>query len=1309
MGDLKKYIIILTLVCAIFFIFSGAVSATSPLVANFTANTTNCSAPASVQFNDTSTGNPTSWKWNFGDGNSSTLKNPVHNYIKTGNFSVSLNVTNFGGSSYLSMFNFINIYSSPLPGFNNINITTANNGSYFMQDLGSGGGLNAIHIASSTVLGPNYGQYTITSNQSGVLYVTDTGGRGYQDDIVLMIAVNGTIPDNFALNIKASGYTWIPSGFNTAPALANITYQTLSVNQTFYKNDFLYGLQNWKMAGGNTAYPIYLNEDMNDPSNNFSLLFIDLHAGPLGSNYPPGNSALTDYGAVKISYVFQNLESIAAFNVYAWNANTTHGAGMGWTNSILPGQTGGPSGYEVIGSKKPTAMFTSDVQSGVVPLTVHFTDESTQSPSSWYWDFGDGTNSTDQNPTHTYTEANNYLVTLKVDNAYDTDTTTGNIAVGNLDVTANLPSGSYNFTQFVNITSVDNLCPNPNIYYTTDGTDPTTNSQLYTGTILLSEEGKTVLKFFAVDASGNISNIVTMNYTIDKTAPTANTKPSGNTYNSKQNVSITASDNLDPNLTIYYTLDGTDPSNSKTRVKYSGPITITTTTRLRYVAVDNASNWSQIYDENYIMKFTNAPAPSADLSSGLYTSDQVVTLTATDQIDPKPKIYYTLNGSNPTTKSTLYSWPISINTIGTTILKFIAVNNAGLVSNVTTYTYTLYKQGAGGTWNSTIIGNSGIYNSIAIDKSGNPHIVYYQISSTTDSYPELIYAYKDSKGWHKELVDSSQSGSGYYVSMALNSSNNPYLVYGHVFDVNSTDELKFAYRNSTGWHISVLTQNSYISYINLILYNDQPRISFYNDSANNGLGELQYMYKEGSKWFLENVTTKPSGGRWNSLALDADGNPRISYYDIYSGPVQGSLRYAERASNGTWKITTVDGNMADPVNVGIWNSIAIDSDGNPHISYNVNSGGGGGSLKYTYYDGIQWITTTISNLKSSCSKIVLTKSNSPIIVYEDVTTGNFKYAYLEGTKWIINNVDTIDGVGQWISITLNGSGIPYVSYSTANSKIKYAFLIPFTVNATPSGGTFNTTKSIAIKSTPGTTVYYTKDGSDPRTSHTKIKYTGVISINSTTTLKFSAVDSALNWSSITTSTYVINLPPTAAAGTKGGYYNTSKSIKLSMNQPGIIYYTINGSTPTASSKKYTSPITITGTTTLKFIAINKLGQKSIIYKETYKIDKVAPVIILTNPKNGSTGISRKGTVIIKFSENIAPTVNWSKIYIKNLKTGKLETISRTANNNTVYLKMSKSKNSNNWYIVYIPSSSVKDASGNKLKKGYTFKFKTGTK
>jgi len=64
----------------------------------------------------------------------------------------------------------------------------------------------------------------------------------------------------------------------------------------------------------------------------------------------------------------------------------------------------------------PQASFTSNVGSGYTPLDVVFTDTSTGTPTSWYWDFGDGATSTAQNPMHIYDEAGRYTVKLTVTN-----------------------------------------------------------------------------------------------------------------------------------------------------------------------------------------------------------------------------------------------------------------------------------------------------------------------------------------------------------------------------------------------------------------------------------------------------------------------------------------------------------------------------------------------------------------------------------------------------------------------------------------------------------------------------------------------------------------------------------------------------------------------------------------------------------------------------------------------------------------------------------------------------------------------------
>ncbi|MDD4250475.1 MAG: PGF-pre-PGF domain-containing protein, partial [Methanosarcina sp.] len=67
-------------------------------VASFTSDCTTGNAPLTVQFNDTSTGSPTSWNWDFGDEGTSTEKNPPHTYLSAGYYTVNLTVKNSNGT-----------------------------------------------------------------------------------------------------------------------------------------------------------------------------------------------------------------------------------------------------------------------------------------------------------------------------------------------------------------------------------------------------------------------------------------------------------------------------------------------------------------------------------------------------------------------------------------------------------------------------------------------------------------------------------------------------------------------------------------------------------------------------------------------------------------------------------------------------------------------------------------------------------------------------------------------------------------------------------------------------------------------------------------------------------------------------------------------------------------------------------------------------------------------------------------------------------------------------------------------------------
>ncbi|UBM63513.1 PKD domain-containing protein [Candidatus Sulfidibacterium hydrothermale] len=83
----------------------------------------------------------------------------------------------------------------------------------------------------------------------------------------------------------------------------------------------------------------------------------------------------------------------------------------------------------------PVANFTASTTSGKVPLTVTFTDHSSNTPVFWHWDFGDGYTSTLQNPTHTYVYAGTYRVTLTVTNSYGSGAIkTDSIVVGDIPI-----------------------------------------------------------------------------------------------------------------------------------------------------------------------------------------------------------------------------------------------------------------------------------------------------------------------------------------------------------------------------------------------------------------------------------------------------------------------------------------------------------------------------------------------------------------------------------------------------------------------------------------------------------------------------------------------------------------------------------------------------------------------------------------------------------------------------------------------------------------------------------------------------------
>jgi hypothetical protein len=242
---------------------------------------------------------------------------------------------------------------SVLPGNYHINLAMANGGERYLK-FDSGGGLNAFHISGDP--SQYYGSSIASDSQSGVFYITDTGGRGSDDDGILLLAVKGDVPDDFKVHIRTSGYTWTPSP--VANQLPNeTTYVDGTIDSTFTKSDFTYGPQNWRPAGP-MNYPIYDGQDMGDASQQFHLMFIDTHTGVIGMNGVNSSAPpLTDHGAIKVEYSFEHLTTFAAFDAYAWVLNSNQGMGISWTNRL---SDSGSSGFTVkVPEPTPTTLPTT--------------------------------------------------------------------------------------------------------------------------------------------------------------------------------------------------------------------------------------------------------------------------------------------------------------------------------------------------------------------------------------------------------------------------------------------------------------------------------------------------------------------------------------------------------------------------------------------------------------------------------------------------------------------------------------------------------------------------------------------------------------------------------------------------------------------------------------------------------------------------------------------------------------------------------------------------------------------------------------
>ncbi|MGD0861068.1 MAG: chitobiase/beta-hexosaminidase C-terminal domain-containing protein, partial [Terracidiphilus sp.] len=234
-------------------------------------------------------------------------------------------------------------------------------------------------------------------------------------------------------------------------------------------------------------------------------------------------------------------------------------------------------------------------------------------------------------------------------------------------------AGTYTTSQSVTISDATS---GTTIYYTTNGTTPTTSSSKYTGAITVS--ATETLEAIAVETGYTNSAVGSAAYIIAPVLPTATFSPAAGTYTTSQSVTISDST---AGTTIYYTTNGTTPTTSSTL--YTGPITVSATESLEALAVETGYTNSAVATAAY----TIAPqvlAPTFSPAAGAYAASQSVTIS---DATSGATIYYTTNGTTPTTSSNVYSGPITVS--ATETLEAIAVETGYTNSAVATAAYTI--------------------------------------------------------------------------------------------------------------------------------------------------------------------------------------------------------------------------------------------------------------------------------------------------------------------------------------------------------------------------------------------------------------------------------------------------------------------------------------------------------------------------------------------------------------------------------------------------------------------------------------------
>lgn len=392
--------------------------------AEFSGSSTNGCAPMTVNFSDLSTGNPTQWNWDFGNGQLSTLKNPSVTYTQPGRYTVRLVARNANGVNDMEKTEYIVVNSAPAANFSVSATSGCAPSAFRFTDLST--------IAEGTITDWlwDFGDGRSSTEQHPEHVYTNAGAYNVRLTVTSNNGCQSTVTRNSLVQVAAAivpSFSYAPPASCNTPFTVQFTNQSTGAGAISYRWDF----GNGSSTQANPAPHIY------NASGDYTVKLVatssfgcvDSAEQTISLNGFTTDFTISSGVCRDAPVVFQNssgqtpVSSVWDFGngdtMRRLNASYTYTAPGAYTVKLVNRYAGCADSISrsVVINNPPAIDFNADrTVSCQAPFTATFRDL-TPGGATRVWDFGDGTppqTTTNATIAHTYNTTGNFRVLLRV-------------------------------------------------------------------------------------------------------------------------------------------------------------------------------------------------------------------------------------------------------------------------------------------------------------------------------------------------------------------------------------------------------------------------------------------------------------------------------------------------------------------------------------------------------------------------------------------------------------------------------------------------------------------------------------------------------------------------------------------------------------------------------------------------------------------------------------------------------------------------------------------------------------------------------